>query len=111
MYAKGSASINSCCKAHFTDPDNGPWTYTHQLGRRRSDHRSTGSLTTSGQSFQATHSFSNTGVYTINVCVKDSVGASGARQVWIIVYDPNGGFVTGGGFLNVAPGSYTGSRR
>src|SRR6185437_309365 len=26
VYAKGTASIT--LKAHFTDPDNGPWTYT-----------------------------------------------------------------------------------
>src|SRR5207248_9639269 len=48
----------------------------------------------------------NTGVYTINVCVKDSVGASGCAQVWIVVYDPNGGFITGGGWINVGAGSY-----
>jgi hypothetical protein len=70
---------------------------------------STGSLTTSGQSFQANHSFPNTGVYTVNVCVKDAAGASGCAQEWIIVYDPNGGFVTGGGWINVGAGSAPGN--
>jgi hypothetical protein len=101
-YAKGTASIT--LKAHFTDPDNGPWTYT--INWDDSTGNSTGSLTTSGQNFQANHSFPNTGVYTINVCVKDSAGASGCAQVWIVVYDPNGGFVTGGGWINVGAGSY-----
>jgi hypothetical protein len=90
--------------AHFTDPDNGPWTYTINWDDGTANN--TGSLTTSGQSFQATHTFTNTGVYTVNVCVKDFAGANGCAQVWIVVYDPNGGFVTGGGWLNVAPGSY-----
>jgi hypothetical protein len=102
VYAKGSASIT--LMAHFTDPDNGPWTYTINWDDGTANN--TGSLTTSGQSFQATHTFANTGVYTVNVCVKDLAGANGCAQVWIVVYDPNGGFVTGGGWLNVAPGSY-----
>jgi hypothetical protein len=104
-YAKGSASIT--LKAHFTDPDNGPWTYTINWDDGTANN--TGSLTASGQSFQQNHSFSNTGVYTINVCVKDFIGASGCAQVWIVVYDPSGGFVTGGGFINVGAGSYTGN--
>jgi hypothetical protein len=103
-YAKGTAT-NILFKAHFTDPDNGPWTYTINWDDGTAN--STGSLTTNGQNFQATHSFPNTGVYTINVCVKDSLGASGCAQVWIVVYDPNGGFITGGGFINVGTGSYT----
>jgi hypothetical protein len=102
-YAKGSASVT--VKAHFTDPDNGPWTYTINWDDATTN--STGSLTTSGQNFQATHSFANTGVYTINVCVKDAVGATGCAQVWIVVYDPNGGFITGGGWINVGTNSYT----
>src|SRR5439155_20862526 len=99
---KGTASIT--LKAHFTDPDSGPWTYTINWDDGTAN--STGSLTTSGQSFQANHSFPNTGVYTINVCVKDAAGASGCAQDWIVVYDPNGGFITGGGWLNVDSQSY-----
>jgi hypothetical protein len=105
VYAKGSASIT--LKAHFSDPDNGPWTYTINWDDGTAN--GTGSLTTTGQSFQANHTFTNTGVYTINVCVKDSAGANGCAQVWIVVYDPNGGFITGGGWLNVAQGSYVGA--
>jgi hypothetical protein len=102
VYAKGTASIT--LKAHFTDPDNGPWTYTINWDDGTAN--STGPLGTSGQNFQATHSFPNTGVYTMSVCVKDALGASGCAQDWIVVYDPNGGFVTGGGWLNVGAGSY-----
>src|SRR5207302_6753291 len=63
--------------------------------------------TTTNSPFSATHTFTNVGVYTINVKVKDSTGLAGVATVWIVVYDPNGGFVTGGGFINVNPGSYT----
>jgi len=107
VYAKGSAGINPLTvKASFTDPDNGPWTYTINWDDGSSP-SSTGSATPAPSTFQATHSYANPGVYTINVCVKDGTGASGCAQVWIVVYDPNGGFITGGGFINVGAGSYT----
>jgi hypothetical protein len=107
VYAKGSAAINPLTvKASFTDPDNGPWTYT--INWDDGSPSATGSATPAPATFQASHSYSNPGVYSINVCVKDAFMASGCAQVWIVVYDPNGGFITGGGWLNVAPGSYTG---
>src|SRR5207244_10989212 len=58
---------------------------------------SSGAATPSPATFQASHAFTNPGVYTINVCVKDSTGTNGCASVWIVVYDPNGGFVTGRG--------------
>jgi hypothetical protein len=106
IYAKGSAGINPLTvKASFTDPDNGPWTYT--INWDDGSPSSTGSATPAPSTFQATHPYATPGVYTINVCVKDGTGASGCAQVWIVVYDPNGGFITGGGFVNVGAGSYT----
>jgi hypothetical protein len=104
VYAKGSTAISPLTvKASFTDPDNGPWTYN--INWDDNGAYSTGSATPAPATFQATHSYTSPGVYTINVCVKDSVGASGCAQVWIVVYDPNGGFVTGGGWINVGQGS------
>jgi hypothetical protein len=60
-------------------------------------------------SCQATHIYSNPGVYTINVTVTDDDTAFASRdlEALVVVYDPNGGFVTGGGHLQVAAGSYT----
>jgi hypothetical protein len=106
VYAKGAVAINSLkLTASFTDPDNGPWTYSVNWDDNGAT--STGSLATSGQTFQPLHAFSGPGVYTITVNVKDAQGAVGTASVWIVVYDPLGGFVTGGGWINVAAGSYT----
>ena len=104
VYAKGSASINPLTlNAHFSDPDNGPWKWSINWD----DNGATSSGTVSGTSttnspFSGTHAFLNPGVYTINVKVTDSGGGlAGTASVWIVVYDPNGGFVTGGGWINV----------
>jgi hypothetical protein len=48
-----------------------------------------------------------TGVYMVTVTVTDDDGGSGSAQTMVVVYDPNGGFITGGGWINVNPGSYT----
>ena len=106
VYAKGSSAINPLTvKAHFVDPDNGPWTYT--INWDDNGAVSTGSATPSPATFQGTHSYTAAGVYTINVCVKDATGANGCSSVWIVVYDASAGFVTGGGWIDVPAGSYT----
>jgi hypothetical protein len=106
VYAKGSAAINPLTvKASFTDPDSASWTYT--INWDDNNAVSTGSATPAPSTFQATHAYTSAGVYTINVCVKDNQGASGCASVWIVVYDSSAGFITGGGFINVAAGSYT----
>lgn len=68
-----------------------------------------GTVTESGGSgtCTGTNVYSTPGVYTIAVTVTDPLGASATDSVMIVVYDPNGGFVTGGGWINAAPGSYT----
>jgi hypothetical protein len=97
--------------AHFSDPDGGPWKWSVNWD----DNGATSSGTVSGTSTMnssfspaPTHAFTSPGVYTINVKVTDAngTGLAGTASVWIVVYDPNGGFVTGGGWLNVGAGSY-----
>ncbi len=39
--------------------------------------------------------------------MKDAAGANGCATVWIVVYDASAGFITGGGWIDVAAGSYT----
>jgi hypothetical protein len=55
-----------------------------------------------------THTFAQPGVYTITATVSDGI-SSGSRSstaddpAYIVVYDPNGGFVTGGGWFDSPP--------
>jgi PKD repeat protein len=61
----------------FTDPDNGPWTYTINWGDGST---STGTRTTAG-SFSVGHTYlgiSILGTRTITVTIRDSLGASGS---------------------------------
>ncbi|MGE0442361.1 MAG: hypothetical protein AB7S39_17910 [Gemmatimonadales bacterium] len=50
--------------------------------------------------------YSTPGVYTIAVTVTDPFGETATDSVMIVVYDPSGGFVTGGGWIDAAAGSY-----
>jgi probable HAF family extracellular repeat protein len=58
-------------------------------------------------SCSATHAFSAAGVYTVGVTVTDddSYAASSAFK-YVVVYDPNAGFVTGGGWIASPAGAY-----
>lgn len=53
--------------------------------------------------------YTEAGVYFITVTVTDDDGDSGSATVMIVVYDPSAGFVTGGGWIDVAPGSLKGA--
>ena len=46
-------------------------------------------------------------MYTIDVTVTDDDGASGTASVMVVVYDPNGGFVTGGGWIEAPAAALT----
>jgi hypothetical protein len=48
------------------------------------------------------HTYGSAGVYTVSVTVTDSCGAASNTLLYefVVVYDPNGGFVTGGGWIN-----------
>ena len=98
VYAKGSAAINPLIRRTFTDPDNGPWTYTinwddgsadeHRLADARAARR-----------FQADARVPERGrLHDQRLRQGQRSVPAVAPQVWIVVYDPNGGFVTGGGW-------------
>ncbi|WP_340820580.1 PKD domain-containing protein [Methanolobus sp. WCC4] len=55
-----------------------------------------------------TYTYDQPGVYTITLEVEDDDGGSGTRisEQYVVVYDPDGGFVTGGGWLSSPEGAY-----
>ncbi len=53
------------------------------------------------------HAYTTPGVYEILLTVTDDDGGAGsATYQFVIVYDPDGGFVTGGGWIMSPPGAY-----
>ena len=58
--------------------------------------------------FTAAHTYYSPGVYTVRVAISDGCGntSSEYQYQYIVVYDPNGGFVTGGGWINSPAGAY-----
>ena len=61
-----------------------------------------------GHTLSAQHTYFSAGVYTLQVLVTDACQktASAAYQ-YLVLYDPSGGFVTGGGWFTSPPGAYT----
>jgi hypothetical protein len=54
-----------------------------------------------------THAYIEAGVYTVIVTVTDSGGLADSEEFrYIVIYDPDGGFVTGGGWIYSPAGAY-----
>jgi hypothetical protein len=49
---------------------------------------------------------SGVGVYTLKVSAEDDVGNKAEQTVFFVVYDPTGGFVTGGGWIDSQAGVF-----
>ncbi|MFC1718338.1 tandem-95 repeat protein, partial [Candidatus Poribacteria bacterium] len=54
------------------------------------------------------HDYDTPGVYTVKLVVTDKDGGSGSSTLdhYVVIYDPDGGFVTGGGWINSPAGAY-----
>jgi PKD repeat protein len=67
----------------------------------------TTSATSGGSEVTGSHSYTRAGVYQITLTVTDKDGGVGQRvSEYVVVYDPNGGFVTGGGWITSPAGAY-----
>ncbi|HKQ06329.1 MAG TPA: 6-bladed beta-propeller [Blastocatellia bacterium] len=71
-----------------------------------------GAVNESAGTVTATHVFGTAGVYQVKLTVTDQLGASGTANTvaglpaMVVIYDANGGFVTGGGWINSPAGAY-----
>jgi len=93
----------------FTDPGTAD---THTATWTWEDGTSAGTVTETGGSgsVSGTHTYTQPGIYTISAIVKDDDGGIGTSTVttaYVVIYDPSGSFVTGGGWINSPAGAYT----
>jgi hypothetical protein len=100
--------------ANFTDPGILDW-HTASWDWNFSN---PGTLTTAGTivpspmlsthgTVNDTYSYSVAGIYTLKLTVTDKDGDFGANTfMYVVVYDPSAGFVTGGGWIDSPAGAY-----
>jgi len=70
---------------------------------------SAGTVSTTGMgaySVTGSHVYALPGVYSIAMTVSDGQLVGGCLSEYVVVYDPDAGFVTGGGWFNSPPGAY-----
>jgi hypothetical protein len=90
--------------AVFTDPPDILDTYTAvwDWGDGATSSGTVGASTIGSDS----HSYAQPGVYTLELTVADDDGGKGVSVFeFVVVYDPDGGFVTGGGWINSPEGA------
>jgi hypothetical protein len=93
--------------ATFTDPDSvdthtGIWDWGDSTNSAATINEANGNGAARGS-----HNYTEAGVYEVKLTLTDSAGAS-VQSVfqYVVVYDPSGGFVTGGGWINSPAGAY-----
>lgn len=58
-------------------------------------------------SVSGSHVYSQAGVYTLSLTICDAAGACDSSSYqYVVIYDPDGGFVTGGGWIDSPAGAY-----
>jgi len=94
----------------FSDPANTndePYTCTVNYGEGATPPDEAGTVTGSTTCDGPNHTYADPGVYTVTVTVTDKDNDSGSAQAteFIVIYDPDGGFVTGGGWIDSPAGA------
>lgn len=63
--------------------------------------------TIASSSVSGSHAYASPGVYTVSLLVTDACGKTATSDFqYVVIYDANGGFVTGGGWINSPAGAY-----
>lgn len=90
--------------ASFSDPDNSAWLANWYWG---DGSESDGNI--EGNTAYGSHVYDEPGVYTVEVVIRDDEDCGNVLGTYqyVVVYDPDGGFVTGGGWINSPLGAYT----
>lgn len=94
--------------APFTDAGT---TDTHTVSWEWGDGTTSSGTTTTASgagTAEGTHTYAATGVYTVTATVTDDDGGRDSKSFqYVVVFDPEGGFVTGGGWITSPIGAYT----
>jgi len=97
-------SATATVQVGFMDIDTGD---SHTATFFWDDGTSTGPVPASDGSAVASHQYMKPGVYRVEIIVTDAEGESAVGHFeYVVIYDPNGGFVTGGGWIDSPPGAY-----
>src|SRR5439155_6111240 len=93
--------------ASFSDPDQQD---THTAVWNWGDGNSSPGIvseTNGSGSVGGSHTYATNGIYTLTLTVTDGHGGTGTSTFqYVVVYDPNGSFVTGGGWITSPAGAY-----
>jgi hypothetical protein len=109
-FALGTA-VNIAATANFTDPgvlDTHTCTIGWDDPPNSPPVAATVAESNGNGSCSGTHTFNATGVYGVYFTITDKDGGNAttsATPTFVVVYDPNGGFVTGGGWINSPAGA------
>ncbi len=72
---------------------------------------SDGTVTEGDGTINGLHTYTTPGIYPVTLTVTDLSGAAETEtaETYIVIYDPTGGFVTGGGWFDSPSGAYRGN--
>lgn len=102
-----NTKITTSCSftdAGLADTHTGVWDWGDGTSSPGSVSEVNGAGTITGE-----HVYTGAGIYRVNLTVTDNDGGSASTiaENYIVVYNPEGGFVTGGGWINSPAGAYT----